>query len=119
MVNTLTQEEFGEESVYSSTIPRSHSTIEVNHFRAGTQAETWRQEMKERPCRNAVYCLASSDLFSYQAYLPKDGTAHGGLGFLLWGKCPKDMLTGQVDRGDSSVSGLSSHTRQTDSQGQC
>ena len=79
MVNTLTQEEFGEESVYSSTIPRSHSTIEVNHFRAGTQAETWRQEMKERPCRNAAYCLASSDLFSYQAYLPKDGTIDSGM----------------------------------------
>lgn len=45
------------------------------------KAESWRQELKQRPQRNAAYWLASDDLlgqlrYPTQDHLPRDGIAY-------------------------------------------
>jgi hypothetical protein len=53
--------------------------------RNSSRAETWRQELMQRPWRDAVYWLAHNDLISLLSYRtqnhqPIDGNTHNGLG---------------------------------------
>ena len=71
----------GEDSAYYTLLYHIPSLREV---RAGSQARTWRQDLKQRPWRNAAYVLAYPDLLSLlpyitQNYLPQGGTTQNGL----------------------------------------
>jgi len=71
----MTQKQGEEERVYSAYT----SNIAVHH------KGSWRQELMQRPRRDAAYWLASPGLLSLLSYRtqdhqPRDGTTHNGLG---------------------------------------
>ena len=57
--------------------------------RTQNRTETWKQELKQEPCRTVSYWLAHQDLLSVlshvpQDHQPRDGTTHNGLGPSPW-----------------------------------
>jgi hypothetical protein len=83
--NIMTKKEVGEERVYSAYTSTLLFSTKGSQDRNSHRAGTWRQELMQRPWRDAAYWLASSGLLrliSYrtQDYQPRDGTTHNGLG---------------------------------------
>jgi hypothetical protein len=79
----MTKKQVGEERVYSAYTCILLFITKGSQDRNSPRAETWRQELMERPWRDATYCLASPDLLSLlsyriQDYQPRDGTTHSG-----------------------------------------
>jgi hypothetical protein len=81
--NIITKKQVGEERVYSAYTSILLFITKGSQERYSHRAGTWRQELRQKPWRNAAYCLASPGLlnvFSYrtQGHQPKDGTTHNG-----------------------------------------
>jgi len=79
----MTMKQVGEERVYSAYTFH----IAVHHQRKSGQElkQVRKQELMQRPWRDATYWLASPGLLSLLSYRtqdhqPRDGTAHNGLG---------------------------------------
>jgi hypothetical protein len=77
----MTKKQVGEERVYSAYILH----IAINHqMMSGLELKQVRkQELKQKPWRDALYWLASPGLFSLlsyrtQDYQPRDGPTHKG-----------------------------------------
>jgi hypothetical protein len=79
----MTKKQVGEERVYlaytSTLLFITKGSQDWNSHREGT----WRQELMQRPWRDAVYWLAFPGLLSLLSYRtqdhqPRDGTTHNG-----------------------------------------
>ena len=76
----MTKRNLGEESISTSQLTVHHKGKSGQEVKAGT----WRWALKQKPWKNAVYCVAFQ-LLALIAFLhnsgplPGDGTAHDGL----------------------------------------
>jgi hypothetical protein len=80
----MTKKQVGEERVYSAYTSTLLFIIRGSQDWNSSRTGTWRQELMQRPWRDAAYWLASPGLLSLlsyttQNYQPRDGTAHSGL----------------------------------------
>jgi hypothetical protein len=80
----MTKKEVGEKTVYSAYNSTLLFIIKGSQDRNSLMAETWRQELMQRPWRGAAYWIASPGLISLfscrtQDYHPRDNTTHNGL----------------------------------------
>ena len=75
LINTITKINLGKR-VYTYS-PQSQSIME--EVRARTQAGTWRQALKQRPWRSAVYWLALHGLLGLLSYRTQDHLPRAGL----------------------------------------
>jgi hypothetical protein len=64
----MTKREVGEERVYSAYTSTLRFTTEGSQDRNSNRAGTWRQELMQRPWRDAAYWLASHGLLSLLSY---------------------------------------------------
>ena len=81
----MTKKQVGEERVFSAYTSTLRLITKESQDRNSHRAGTWRQELMQRPWRNAASRLASPGLLSLlsyrtQDYQPRDGTTHNGLG---------------------------------------
>jgi hypothetical protein len=81
----ITKKQVGEERVYSAYTFTLLFIPKGSQDRSSQRAGTWRQELMQRPWRDAAYWLVSSGLLSLlsyriQDYQPRDGPTHNGLG---------------------------------------
>ena len=79
----MTKKQVGEERVYSAYTSTSLFITKGSQDRNLHRAGTWRQELIQRPWRNAAYLSVSPGLLSLlsyrtQDYQPRDGTTHHG-----------------------------------------
>jgi hypothetical protein len=79
--NIITKKQVGVERIYSAYTSTllfiTQGSQDWNSHRVGT----WRQELMQKPWRNAPYWIASPGLLSWlsyrtQDYQPRDGTTH-------------------------------------------
>ena len=71
VINTMTKVTWGGKGLFYLKTLLTLSLREV-------KAETWRQKLKQRPCRSTAYYVAQSFLIT-QDYPSKDGVFPGGL----------------------------------------
>jgi hypothetical protein len=79
----MTKNQSGEERIYSAYTSTLLFITKVSQDRNSYRAGSWRQELLQRPWRDAAYWLASLGLLSLlsyrsQYYQPRDGTTHNG-----------------------------------------
>jgi hypothetical protein len=79
----MTKKQVGEERVYSVYISTLLFITKGSHDRNSYREKSWRQDMMQRPWRDAAYWLASPGLLSLLSYRtqdhqPRDGTSHSG-----------------------------------------
>ena len=79
----MTKKQVGEERVNLAYTCTLLFIIEGSQDRNSHRAGTWKQELMQRPWRDAAYWLASPGLLSLlsyrtQHYQPRDGTTHNG-----------------------------------------
>jgi hypothetical protein len=81
----MTKKQIGEERVYSAYTSTLLFFTKGIQDRNSSRAETWRQELMQRPWRDAAYWIASAGLLSLLSYItqhyqPRDDTTHNELG---------------------------------------
>jgi hypothetical protein len=79
----MTKKQVGEERVYSAYTSTALFITKGSQERNSTRAGIWRQELMQRPWRDAGDWLAAPGLLSFlsyraQDYQPRDGTTHNG-----------------------------------------
>jgi hypothetical protein len=82
--NIMTKKQVGKERVYSAYTSVLLFITKGSQNRNSHKAATWRQELVQRPWKDASYWLASPDLLSLlsyrtQGHQPRNGTTHNGL----------------------------------------
>jgi len=83
--NIMTKKQVGEEKDYLAYVSTLLFITKGSQDRNSHRAGTWRQELMQRPCRDAAYWLAPHGLLSLlscrtQDHQPRDGCTHSGLG---------------------------------------
>ena len=78
------QKQVGEEKLYLAYTSTLLFIIEGSQDKNSNRAGTWRQELTQRPWRDAAYWLVSPGLLSLlsyrtQDYQPRDGPTHNRL----------------------------------------
>jgi hypothetical protein len=84
--NIMTKKQFGEERVYSAYT--FHIAVDHQRMSGLELKQVRKQELMQRPRRDALYWFASPGLLSLlsyrtQDYQPRDGTTHRGLSPLI------------------------------------
>ena len=83
--NIMIEKQVGEERVYSAYTSTLLFITKGSQDWNSSRSGTWRQELTQKPWRDAAYWLASPGLLSSlsyrtQGYQSRDGTTHNGLG---------------------------------------
>jgi hypothetical protein len=96
----MTKSNLGKQGFISLTVSIEQFIIKISEGRNSDTAETWRQELMQRPWKGAAYWLASHGLlcwlsYSNQDHQPRHGPIHKGLGPQLSITNKKMPLVGQ------------------------
>jgi hypothetical protein len=77
-MKTMTKKQVGEKGIYLANASTLLFIIEGSQGRNSNMAESWRQELMQKPWRGAAYWLASHGLLSLLSYRTQDHQSRDG-----------------------------------------